>query len=159
MVAGTVVGEGQRFTPIYGVLPQDHVQGCGAEYMGMLEAGAAMRPEVRRVAGTRTSAVLDLQHLRRFTGGNRALEREVLALFSEQAPRTIRDMQLAAGEKAWRDAAHTLKGSAYAVGATVVASTAAEAEMLRADPSQWPQMIERLVKALRDVDAAIVAAD
>jgi HPt (histidine-containing phosphotransfer) domain-containing protein len=128
--------------------------------MAMMQAEAVQQTGSRRVAvaAAQPCPVLDLDHLRRFTGGNRALEREVLALFAEQAPRTLRDMQLAATEKAWRDAAHTLKGSAYAVGANVVASTAAEAEALRADPSRWPQIIDRLDKALREVDVAIAAA-
>jgi HPt (histidine-containing phosphotransfer) domain-containing protein len=98
---------------------------------------------------------VDLTHLRRFTLGNVALEREVLELFVEQAPKTLERMQLAQTERAWRDAAHTLKGSAAAIGATAIARTAAEAEQLKCDPRSWPEMLERLRLALVDARSFI----
>jgi HPt (histidine-containing phosphotransfer) domain-containing protein len=101
---------------------------------------------------------LDLSHLRRFTLGNRELEREVLQLFADQAPRTLRDMQLASSGKAWRDAAHTLKGSASAVGANNIARAAAEAEKLNGDPDTWPEMLERLRSAVLEARAFIAAS-
>lgn len=100
-------------------------------------------------------APLDLAHLRRFTAGNRALELEVLGLFAAQAPLTLRAMQHAASEKAWRDAAHTLKGSAYAVGANAVARTAAEAEQARAEPQRWSEILVRLEQAIGEARAFI----
>ena len=99
----------------------------------------------------RASEVLDLSHLRRFTAGNRRLEAEVLQLFAGQAPLTLRAMQQAGCEKAWRDAAHTLKGSAGAIGAFTVARLAAEAEAVRADPSAWPRLFSELEQALAEV--------
>jgi HPt (histidine-containing phosphotransfer) domain-containing protein len=70
------------------------------------------------------SQVLDLDHLRRQTAGDRALERELLALFETQCarlPPLVRD----GGPWLERaDAAHTLKGSAHAVGAFRLASLA-----------------------------------
>jgi HPt (histidine-containing phosphotransfer) domain-containing protein len=70
------------------------------------------------------SKVLDLDHLRRQTAGDGALERELLALFEAQCARL---QPLVCGgsrsplERA--DAAHTLKGSARAVGAWRLALT------------------------------------
>ena len=77
---------------------------------------------------------IDRAHLARYTFGNVALEIEVLGLFAGQAPQTLADLKTAATPKAWRDAAHTLKGSARAVGAWQVAEQAERAEALKADP-------------------------
>jgi HPt (histidine-containing phosphotransfer) domain-containing protein len=98
---------------------------------------------------------VDLGHLRRFTMGNIALEREVLQLFVEQAPITLVHLEQAATEKAWRDAAHTLKGSASAIGAHAIARTAAEAELVRGEPGAWPDVLARLHDALREAFAFI----
>ena len=114
------------------------------------------RPRASEVTGV--SAPLDLAHLRRFTVGNRALEREVLQLFSEQAPKTLVSMQLARVEKTWRDAAHTLKGSAFAVGANEIARIAAEAELARNEPQRWPELLARLDTAIRQAQAFIAVA-
>jgi HPt (histidine-containing phosphotransfer) domain-containing protein len=81
-------------------------------------------------AGTKP---IDFTYLRRFTMGNRALEREVLGLFVEAAPGYLKALDDAVTAKEWHDAAHTLKGSARAVGAWRVARTAEVAEKLRFD--------------------------
>lgn len=73
---------------------------------------------------------LDRDHLARYSGGNRALEAEVLSLFAEHAPLYLDALREATTEKAWRQAAHTLKGSARAVGAFRVADRAEWAEAL-----------------------------
>ena len=73
---------------------------------------------------------IDRVHLARYTLGNLALEIEVLGLFADQAPATLRTLAAARTDKAWRDAAHTLKGSARAVGAFRVAASAEAAERL-----------------------------
>jgi HPt (histidine-containing phosphotransfer) domain-containing protein len=75
-------------------------------------------------------APIDREHLARYTFGNTALEIEVLQLFAEQAPRYLESLRTARTETAWRDAAHTLKGSARAVGAFRVALWAEQAEAL-----------------------------
>jgi HPt (histidine-containing phosphotransfer) domain-containing protein len=100
---------------------------------------------------------VDYLHLRKFTLGNKALEQEVLQLFAQQAPITLSQLQVAISEKAWRDAAHTMKGSAAAIGATTLARTAAEAELLRSDPACWPSAVSRVRLALDDVTSFITA--
>jgi HPt (histidine-containing phosphotransfer) domain-containing protein len=88
----------------------------------------------------RDSQVLDLEHLCRQTAGDRALERDLLALFRTQCARLrllIQDGDLPVRRA---DAAHTLKGSARAIGALRLASVA-----------------DRLETDLRNGDAAAVA--
>ena len=68
------------------------------------------------------SQVLDLDHLGRQTAGDRSLERELLALFEAQCAR-LRPLLGEASPPVQRaDAAHTLKGSARAIGAWRLAS-------------------------------------
>ena len=69
---------------------------------------------------------IDLDHLRRMTLGDAGLEREVLAMFSAQAVSLI--AALAAMPAEAGALAHTLKGSARAIGAFAVADAAAHFE-------------------------------
>jgi HPt (histidine-containing phosphotransfer) domain-containing protein len=91
-------------------------------------------------------APLDLAHLRRFTMGDPKLELEILGLFADQLPITIDALKSASSEKEWTMAAHTLKGSARAVGAWQLASIAETAERLKllSDTTACGQMISRL---------------
>jgi HPt (histidine-containing phosphotransfer) domain-containing protein len=73
---------------------------------------------------------IDHVYLGRFTQDNEDLEREVLELFAGMMPRYLEDLRAAATSRAWRDAAHTIKGSAAAVGARRLASFAELAERL-----------------------------
>jgi HPt (histidine-containing phosphotransfer) domain-containing protein len=80
---------------------------------------------------------LDLEHLQRMTLGDTGLEREVLAMFSAQTARLI--VSLAALPADAGALAHTLKGSARAIGAFAVAEAAARLEASIAvggDPSE-----------------------
>jgi HPt (histidine-containing phosphotransfer) domain-containing protein len=76
---------------------------------------------------------VDLAYLARFTLGNVALEREVLQLFAAQMPVYLGTLRGARGRKAWRDAAHCIKGSACAVGAWRLAGCAEFAERVEMD--------------------------
>ena len=75
---------------------------------------------------------IDLDHLDRYTGGDRALNAEILALFDGQCRDMMARLEaLASGPgdtKAWRDIAHTLKGAARGIGAFALGDAAAEAE-------------------------------
>jgi HPt (histidine-containing phosphotransfer) domain-containing protein len=88
-------------------------------------------------AGERSSRVaslerpIDLVHLARTTLGERTLEREVLQLFDRQASLLIERMQTASAD-ALPALAHTLKGSARAIGAAHVARAAEAVELVRA---------------------------
>ena len=86
--------------------------------------------------GRKTSSrPVDLVHLSRYTLGERALEREVLALFCSQSSIYIERLHTARSDKDWKDAAHSLKGSATAIGAWRAAAAAANAEALSSEAS------------------------
>jgi HPt (histidine-containing phosphotransfer) domain-containing protein len=94
------------------------------------------------MTGTGTRSTLDLVHLARQTGGDRELEQELLALFADQCVRLLRLMQTGTVAEG-RDAAHTLKGAAKAIGAWEVADAAAavEAELaLGRSASELPKL-------------------
>lgn len=92
---------------------------------------------------------VDLVHLRRFTMGDERLEIEILGLFADQLPITISALKNAQSEKEWGMAAHTLKGSARAVGAWPLATIAESAERLKPlpDASERGQVVRRLEEA------------
>jgi HPt (histidine-containing phosphotransfer) domain-containing protein len=92
---------------------------------------------------------IDLEHLSRMTLGDRALEREVLALFDRQAEMLIVKMQ-EAGPTVVSAYAHTLKGSAQGIGAFAVAR-AAEAVEAAANASDRA----KLTAALTQLGAAV----
>lgn len=69
---------------------------------------------------------IDLEHLGRMTMGDPALEREVLAMFAAQAS-SLADRLIGIPPDA-ATLAHTLKGSARAIGATRVAEAAEQME-------------------------------
>ncbi|MED7641675.1 UNVERIFIED_CONTAM: Hpt domain-containing protein, partial [Lactobacillus acidophilus] len=71
---------------------------------------------------------IDFGHLRRYTLGDEALEREILGLFLTHTPQTLDVLRQSVNAIEWRAAAHGIKGSARAVGAHLVAELAAVAE-------------------------------
>lgn len=71
---------------------------------------------------------IDRAHLSRYTLGSPVLEREILGLFLAQLPLSIEQLRFAATDREWQVAAHTIKGSARAVGAWQIANLAREAE-------------------------------
>ena len=79
---------------------------------------------------------IDFQHLKRITLGDASLEQEVLAMFAAQSARLIGQLATVPADRP--ALAHTLKGSARAIGAFAVADAAArlEADLAKgADPS------------------------
>ncbi|MGO8914173.1 MAG: Hpt domain-containing protein [Bradyrhizobium sp.] len=92
---------------------------------------------------------IDVVHLRRMTLGDVSLEREVLAMFSAQAVGLVGALAALPSDAA--ALAHTLKGSARAIGAFAVADAAARLEDLiqsGGDPA----------KALAELDDAVAQA-
>jgi len=73
---------------------------------------------------------IDYDHLAAYTGGDRALEAEVFALFQNQVEAWLRLLTPAASDDDWSAAAHSLKGSARGVGANALAEACARAEAL-----------------------------
>jgi HPt (histidine-containing phosphotransfer) domain-containing protein len=92
---------------------------------------------------------IDIDHLRRMTLGDAALEREVLNMFSAQASRLLEALTALPPDAS--ALAHTLKGSARAIGAFALGDAAAHLEtMIRSgrNPAQ----------ALSDLDGAVTEA-
>jgi HPt (histidine-containing phosphotransfer) domain-containing protein len=115
------------------------------------------REEGGHAASSDVVAPIDHAYLSRFTLGNTALEREVLALFAEHAPTYLLHLMAAETERAWYEAAHTLKGSARAVGAWQVAAEAEHAEAIMGSPgaTERAARIDALAAALDEVRSYI----
>jgi HPt (histidine-containing phosphotransfer) domain-containing protein len=100
---------------------------------------------------------IDMDHLQAMTLGDAGLEREVLTLFSAQAVSLIDS--LAASPADARALAHTLKGSARAIGAFGVADAAGylEVAVLNGhDPSEaLSNLNEAIVQARVAIDAIL----
>ena len=77
--------------------------------------------------------IVDMVHLARYTGGDRALNSEVFKLFDEQTSEMVarlRSVLAARDLKGWKEITHTLKGAARGIGAFPFADACAEAEPL-----------------------------
>ncbi len=74
------------------------------------------------------SGAVDFAHLESYAAGDMDLVDEVLGLFGEQAQMWLPLLDPSGPAQGWRDAAHTLKGSALGVGAFALARTCDEAE-------------------------------
>jgi HPt (histidine-containing phosphotransfer) domain-containing protein len=100
---------------------------------------------------------IDFDHLKRMTLGDAGLEQEVLAMFSAQSAKLIGELAVLP-----QDApalAHTLKGSARAIGAFGVADAAARLEATLAhgtDPSNpLAELDEAVARARTAIDAVL----
>ena len=102
-----------------------------------------------QAAGKDASQPIDHEHLRRYTLGDPGLELEILGLFVEQLPTTIGALEHATTDKEWGMAAHTLKGSARAVGAWQLAALAEDAERLTSNADSGMR-----AAVLRPIEAA-----
>jgi HPt (histidine-containing phosphotransfer) domain-containing protein len=91
----------------------------------MMEALVTTAPAKRAAADS--GRPIDLVHLARMTLGDRGLEREVLQLFARQAASLMQRISEASPERIGQ-LAHTLKGSAYGIGAWRVAASAEAVE-------------------------------
>ena len=95
----------------------------------MSDFSAAMLDRPTAASAASGERPIDLVHLARMTLGERSLEREVLQLFDRQAMLLLGRMQ-AAPAAAMPSLAHTLKGSARAIGAGGVARAAETLEFM-----------------------------
>lgn len=91
---------------------------------------------------------IDLEHLARYTGGEKDLNGEILRLFDSQMASMVAELNglLASRDgKRWREVAHTIKGAARGVGAFGMGEAAAEAEPIHpADRPDAEAAIKRL---------------
>ncbi len=108
--------------------------------------------------GSRHTAPIDLVHLSRQTAGDRELEQELLALFSDQCVKHLGTICSSVAPDHKRDAAHTLKGAAKAIGAWTVADMAGALEDAfgaTEAPVATPQQVAALEAATLDARATI----
>jgi HPt (histidine-containing phosphotransfer) domain-containing protein len=98
---------------------------------------------------------IDLEHLQRVTLGNLGLRREVLAMFVEQTTRLL--AKLAARPREEEALAHTLKGSARAIGAFGVGDAAAVLEAAIRSGADPVFALGALRAAVADARASIEA--
>ncbi len=87
-----------------------------------------------------TPPVFDRAHLARFTGGDAALEAELIGLLDAQIDGQIAAMAGASDEERWKAAAHTLKGAARGIGAMALGESCAQAELAPLDPERIEAM-------------------
>ncbi len=101
------------------------------------------------------SPVIDRGHLKRMSFGDGSLERELLQLFDRQVEILVARMRASdAGVVA--TLAHTLKGSAFGVGAINVADAADAAERAAAgSPADLDSALARLAQAGNEARALI----
>ena len=100
---------------------------------------------------------VDLDHLDRYTGGDRVINEEILRLFDDQCRELLTKLDgLTEAEfdtKAWHEIAHTLKGAARSIGAFELGDAAAAAEQVGNDRASALAALQRLKQ-----DSAAVAA-
>jgi HPt (histidine-containing phosphotransfer) domain-containing protein len=104
-------------------------------------------------------AVIDLEHLARYTGGDVALNAEILRLFETQTSELVANLRTildARDEKSWKEVTHTIKGAARGVGAFAMADAAAQCELLGIeDPSITQMAIAKLKSETEAVQAFV----
>jgi hypothetical protein len=93
--------------------------------------------------------VVDFGYLEAFMAGDRAVVKEVLALFRQQAE--IWAAGLDPADPDWRDAVHTVKGAARGIGANLLGDICEKTEA--GDPSGLPAVRAALDAALAEIAA------
>jgi HPt (histidine-containing phosphotransfer) domain-containing protein len=119
-------------------------------------ARGAVEPPAHPLPG---SEPIDRAHLSRYTLGSPTLEREILGLFLAQLPLSIEQLRFAATDREWQIAAHTIKGSARAVGAWRIAALAKEAEQSSGidDEEERDRILAALEAAGETVESYVAA--
>src|SRR5690606_36555931 len=112
----------------------------------VLNGNALLRLAARKGGMT----VLDRVHFDHMTGADRALQLEVLGLFRAQVEGWRGACR---GGQGWREAVHTLKGSARGIGLAALAAACEAAE--RAGESETAAALAQVGAALEDALAAL----
>ena len=103
-------------------------------------------------------APIDMNHLARYTGGDRTLNSEILKLFNGQLNSMVDQLLSVLQQRdvrKWREVTHTLKGAARGVGAFAVGEAAAEAEPI--DPALSQDRAIQVIEVLRVEGEAVQA--
>jgi HPt (histidine-containing phosphotransfer) domain-containing protein len=107
---------------------------------------------------------INLEHLDTYTGGDPAINREILEMFAQQCRNSLAQLiAMAATEaadsawdkRAWFELMHTLKGAARGVGAFALGEAAAEAEKAGEDRVSARGSLGRLQSDASDVQGFI----
>ena len=101
---------------------------------------------------------IDLSHLARYTGGDRALNAEILKLFDNQVSQMVGQLLSvleSRDSRKWREVTHTIKGAARGVGAYAMGEAAAEA--VPVDPGTQHDRAMEVIEALRVEGEAVQA--
>ena len=99
------------------------------------------------------SGVVDFTVLERMTGGDDAVSEEVLGLFVEQA--AMWSAMLDPKVEGWRDAVHSIRGTALGIGAHDLAEVCEDAEV--ADQAVASVVLDRVRFALDQALADVAA--
>ena len=103
-------------------------------------------------------ATVDIGHFHAMTGGDGELQAEIIGLFRQQAEIWARLLIPDAPVQTWKDAAHTLKGSARGLGLWPLAQACADAELLASSGQKdGPAIAAGLAKARAALDDALEA--
>ena len=101
---------------------------------------------------------VDLEHLARYTGGDKSLNAEILRLFDGQISEMVTQLQSVLDQrdqKTWRMVTHTIKGAARGVGAFGMGQAAADAEPV--DPVSHPDQAGLALEILKSQGEAVQA--
>ena len=98
---------------------------------------------------------IDFEHLSRMTLGDAGIEQEVLAMFVAQSAKLVSTLATMPSDTSAR--AHTLKGSARAIGAFAVADAAARLEAAIARGFGTSAALNELGETVAEARAAIEA--
>ena len=104
------------------------------------------------------AAPVDLDHLARYTGGDRTLNAEILKLFDGQVSEMVGQLLGILEQRdarKWREVTHTIKGAARGVGAFAMGEAAAAAEPV--DPAISQDRAVEVIAALRVEGEAVQA--
>jgi HPt (histidine-containing phosphotransfer) domain-containing protein len=102
--------------------------------------------------------VIDLEHLRRTTQGDAALEAELFGMFREQCALWLRVLDPKGEAETWKSATHALKGMARGLGAFAFGDACEAAEEL-AGEAGTPVARSLALQTLRAaMDEALAAA-
>lgn len=104
------------------------------------------------------TGAVDFAYLESYAAHDAQVIEEVLGLFREQAAMWLRLLDPVGPAESWRDAAHTLKGSARGIGAAALAEACAAAEQAGGLTPQARGAVLETVRDALDLVLADIAA-